>query len=406
MSSLHQLFSALDGWESSYSSEGIHIAPDPAIQAAKQALSGQGDVTGALRQIQEQIPKVRKILRGIRFDVIREVHSELGTSPNKMVRLAVELHQMAALLCMRQREWQQARDHLICAVACRPDDPDPRFYFVEIYLETGLFEGAFNLLQQINDRSGELREGAFQLYHLSRDIQARGALVAARSCYEKLIQHNGTDPFADLARVQIVNIDSGRIKQPPIEELECQYRQGIDLFDKADHEGAMDCFLNVLCWLPDHANSWFIVGQIQRACADEKVDTSPSAGKSLRWITPESLESKQYQRLHKAVQAFRLATLFDPKLIAGHIELTYCYLYLNLPGAAVECAETAVSLSSNDPALWSNLGMARFVNGEPYKAEVAARQSLELDAHSPIARYLVTILGSLASNKGGSVHET
>ena len=227
MSSLLDLFSVLDGWDPSYTSEGIRINPDPAIAAARRALAGRRDDPEALRQIEEQISKVRSILRGIRFGLIESVQSELGTSPEKMVGLAVELHQLAALLLMRRKDWERARDHLIRAVACRPDDPDPRFRLVGIYLETAAYEDAYNLLQTVNDSAGELPEGAFQLDHLTRDIQLREALAEARSCYEMLIRRHATDPFAELARRQIANIDDGHAGPAPTEEIEAVYHEGV-----------------------------------------------------------------------------------------------------------------------------------------------------------------------------------
>ena len=111
----------------------ININPDKAIQCARLALAGQYDLVEALTQLGEQIRKFRQIVRGLTFDMIESLESEKGFQQGKLNRMGTELHQLAAMICLRLDRLQDARHHLASALACNLNDQNTQFYFVEVY---------------------------------------------------------------------------------------------------------------------------------------------------------------------------------------------------------------------------------------------------------------------------------
>lgn len=388
MRNLLDLFSLLDGWDEASFPQALELNPDPAITAAKYALSGRGDIASALHIIEEQIDKARPVLRLMRFDLVQEVHAERGWSPDKARRLGSELHELAALLLMRLKRFDEARAHLIHSIACLPENPTPRFRFVELYLEIGAYTAAFDLLNRGLD---EAPERMLQLYRLTKDIHERGALLDARKCYERIVELDKNGLFRDLASLQIANIES---PTPSDDQLDNWYEEGGDRLRFGDAVAALNFFRNILCWRPEHPTSWFVLGYAYGLLA-ESANLMTWPDNTAITIVPASMGSDRYELLLKAKEAFRLTILLDPKFTEAHSQLATCYLLLEFPGASLDSILEAAKQSPDDPTILANLSIILLMNGDSEGARDSAQVALALDPENTVARETLAILNKL-----------
>lgn len=397
MSKWIDFFAVLDGWETAteFNKGILELSPDPAIVSARNTLTGQGNVDEALLLIIEQINRVRPAMRLFKFDLIQEVRADEAWNAKKLHYLASELHVLASLLYMRQANWEQARQHLLYAISCTPDNLRPRLGFVDFYLLIEEYEYAFYLLERLLFTDAQSPEASYQLYKSCMYIRDRGAIEPARNNFLRLCQLKVDNLFADLARLQIQNIDQDNAVIPSNDAIEKVRLRGVKQFEYGDLDSSLNSFLTVLSWYPDHGISWFAVGLICQNLANTAIRQHSVPKDSVKLITPVVIGSEQYHLLLKATQAFSLAIHFEPELNEAYIELANAYLMIDRPGLAIEPSIKAAELAPNRVETLSNLAQVFLINGELERASVVVDLALRIDQSDPVAVQVLMRLADL-----------
>lgn len=391
MSKLMELFVVLDKCDLSHFPSGIQLNPDPAIQAARLALNGKEDSRAALRQVQEQIATYRSAKRAVDFDLVDLTQTLNLWPPEKLRQLGVDLHQYAARLNMLLTRWEEARSHLLQAVAINPQDPDPRSNFAELYERTGAFVDAFNMLEDTFNLFVQEENGSYQLYSLCLSIQLSGALEDARRSYTRLIARNPSDLFAGLAKLQLIHLDSGSSAQLSDSELHSLYRRAAYLLTNGNPVGAAIAFSQFLSWVPNHPLAWYGLGSANK----KQVLLTPMQ----EILTPDLLSEADYSFLIQAEQAFRFAIMLNPDLAIAHDGRANCLLLLNRYAEAQEAIFTALKAESGNPVILYDAARILWANGKVQDALGALQASLKIEPNQREANEFMNWLAHLPTLK-------
>jgi len=317
--------------------------------------------------------------------LIQEVRSELGWNPLKAKRLGSHLHQLAALLLMRLKRFEEARTHLVHALACFPEDSNPKFHFVELYFEMKAYLDAFD---QLNKGLFGAPERMLQLYNLSKDVHFNGARREAALCYERIINFDKNGLINGLAQLQIINIE---LPVPSNDEIEEWYKKGGEQLQLGDLVAATKYFRRVLCWRPHNPTGWFLLGYsyVLQAEAENLIQKTK---KTHITLSPIAIDSERYEYFQKAIEAFNLTILLDSNFTSAYQQLAICNLLLELPGAALKSILEAAKQSPEDPDILANLSIILLANGDVEGARDSAQIALSFDPANTVALSTLSIL--------------
>jgi tetratricopeptide (TPR) repeat protein len=395
MGTLLELFTILDGFEQGLP-EQFAINPDPALNLARRALQGQAPAQDALEAIESQIRLVRPLMRAQRFDVIAAVHSESGWSEYKIFQMAGDLHRHAALLSLSIERIDAARQHLLCAITCQPEDPNLAFFLVDAYAQEGRFVDACDLLERTYDTFAPGRpEKILGLYRLAVDALKAGKVTDARQLYEVIAKEPDAGVFVELCRRQLSTIEDTESRAPEIQLLNQWYGEAMASHQAGKPADATARLYDVLAWEPTHETCWFFVGYIKAA---EGVHADADGVVRV----PVSIDEKRREQLIQAIQALTMAVQFNerPQVVyESRRLLTSCYLELGEPSDAVESAITMTRMDPEDATAWANLSMAHLANVAFTDAGDAALQALKLDEHNPVALHTLVTLQQMVDQQ-------
>jgi tetratricopeptide (TPR) repeat protein len=398
MGTLIDLFSVLEGLDKFGFPEQVTFNPDPAIRMATLALRDLADPEAALVQLEDQIKLARMLMRSLRFNVVENVASERGWSPQKIFSQGSELHRLSALLYVRLQQRDAARAHLLLAIACRPDDPNLAFHLVDVYCEERRYGDGFALLDRTFETFAPGRpDQLLGLYRLTLDAHTAGAFADARQLYDLILRRSGVGVFAELATRQLHHIDAGANTPPTLDVLGTLYKQGINKQRAGDFEGALSSFYDILAWKPDHEASWFLIGEIFTLGLSRGARSETSED-VIRVKIRTDIDNARRSELFNAVQALRIASSFDddPKVATeSHRLLTACYLELAEPMQAVQSATVLTEKDPDRAMSWGTLSAARLASFELMEAAEAALKALSLDPDDLQAKQVIVMLQAM-----------
>jgi tetratricopeptide (TPR) repeat protein len=395
---LIDLFSVLDGLDKDRFPEQVTISPDPAIRTATLALRGLADSQAALTGLDQQIKLARMLMRSVRFDLVEDVISDSGRSPQKIFSLGADLHRLSALLCVRLERLDSARAHLQRAIACRPDDPNLAFHLVDVYCQERRYADGFTLLDRTFDIFAPGRpDQLLGLYRLTLDAHTAGALADARQLYESILRKRDVGVFAELATRQLSHIEAGARTLPAIDVLSAHYAHGIDKLQAGNFEGAFSSFCDHLAWRPNHEASWFAVGDILTLGLSRKGQSGTSDDTIWVKINADIGDARRSE-LQNAVQALRIASSFDqdPNVATeSHRLLSACYLELAEPMQAIQAATVLTERDPDHATSWATLAIARIYNLEFGEAADAVSKALSIDPGDRGAKMALAMLKAI-----------
>jgi tetratricopeptide (TPR) repeat protein len=406
MASVLDLAAVLDGWDPKTPPAAMSISPDAAIDKSRLALAGKANASEAITLLLSEIERVRPVLRAARFQTI-ELEPATATPPEvKLARLANDLHRRVAKLNMQQALLDKARDHLVKAVACLPESRDARFEFVEIYVELGAFRDSFDLLERIYSDVPQLPDRMIQLYNLTRDIHARGALIDAHRCYKRIVALDQDGLFAELAYCQIRLIENNVIAAPKAADLRAIAQDALAQVQAGRPADASN-LTEGLSWQPDSVEAWLALGYLYQGASVKSgrfrlVRANNAIGCRL---VSDDLDGIRLAGLRKAVQAYRVATTYVPNMAAAYQELSTCYLMLDLPAAAADSIKVALDCAPNNKQFLSGLlailSAVSLAVGDLAGSEVAANTALRDDPDGVMARSMLGLCASIRSKLPG-----
>jgi tetratricopeptide (TPR) repeat protein len=396
MASLLDLFSVLDEWGESKIGDPVLLQPDPALMAARKAITSGARMDEALAAVEEQINIARPTLRGLLFDVV-EV-SEGNASAQVLRNMLCDLHLSAARIMMRKRQWEEARGHLLRAVACESGNPFPELTFVELYVQTGEYLSAITTLQNAVEGKGEV---AFSLFELAKDLANLSALKEADLCFNRVIETDKIGIIAELARIRLADLaitNSVQLSEPQMEDL---FYSGLEAMQRGEVQRSLDALSRVLSLRPREGRAWFLLGYILCVGVQEpehfreRLDTTSIKLKDI------SVDAERYKELLQAEQALKFACSFDHNLVDARVQLAACYLMLDRPDDVIKCAERVFQQRPNQAATYSLLSQVLLGIGDIHRAAKAAYNALDIDPNDPLALRTLSILESILQQEEG-----
>jgi len=363
------LFNALEGDDLP---DDIRTDPDQAIQQARLALNGKYDLETALSQIDDQVQKLRKALRAVRFNMVKQINSERGIYPDKINRLGTELHQLAALMCMKQNRLQDARYHLMRALACDPGNKDTQFYFVQLYEQSSEFMEAFDQLDRTFGKDDSF-DKYYRLFQLTWNIHRKDP-ASAIPLYEKLSGMASAGFLGELAKSEIMLIKD-KVERPPDPVLKQRLQKGLELIDTGDLGAALGQFTIILCWYPFNFFVWSIVGDLFFG----SVTALASETALITVYDGLVLEEDHRAALLNAIQAGEMALTGDPGMARAYLLLIKTYILLTDYDNALRLAEIASRQVPDDLQLWGLYALTSSFVGQFEKAKTLADRVIEQD---------------------------
>lgn len=137
-------------WDSADLGE-LELEPDRALGEIRDAMR-QGRISEARDRIEEQLGIVGPVVTYARYLSPRERAEQ--PLIERIHEYACELSTLAGKLELDARQWSPARQHLLRAIVASPDNGLPRAHLVELYMETGEYRAARELLAAISTGRG------------------------------------------------------------------------------------------------------------------------------------------------------------------------------------------------------------------------------------------------------------
>jgi tetratricopeptide (TPR) repeat protein len=289
---------------------------------------------------------------------------------------------------MQKKQWDEARGHLLRAVACESGNSFPELTFMELYVEMGEYLSAIRTLEKATKGKEDV---AFSLFELAIDLADLGARKEAKICFDRVIENDQIGTIAELVRIRLA--DLGTVDFMPLSESQmgtlCQ--SGIQAMKRGEVQRALDALFRVLSLRPREGKVWFFIGYILCVGVEEPEGFRERMTASIKF-KDISISAERYKELLQAEQAFKLACAFNPELVEAKVQLASCYLLLDRPHAVLECAEQVFQQRPNQAAAYSLLSQV-LLGVDPLRAAMAARDALKIDPKDPLAiRTLSTLL--------------
>jgi tetratricopeptide (TPR) repeat protein len=396
MPSLLDLFSVLDEWGESKIGDPVLLEPDPVLAAAHKAITSGVGMDEALGAVQEQINIARPSLRGLLFDVV-EVR-EGNASSQKLRNMLCDLHLSAARIMMRKQQWEEARGHLLRAVACESGNPYPELTFVELYVETGEYLSAIVTLQNAVEGRGEV---AFSLFELAKDLANLRALKEADLCFNRVIETDKIGTIAGLARLRLADLAETNSVQPSESQVEDLFYSGLDSMQRGEVQGSLDALARVLSLRPREGKAWFLLGYIFCVGVREPERFRERLNETTVKLNDISVDAERYKELLQAEQALKFACSFAPDLVDARVQLASCYLLLDRADDVIKCAERVFMQRPNQAATYSLLSQVLLGIGDVDRAAEAACNALDIDPNDPLALSTLSTLESVLQGQEG-----
>jgi tetratricopeptide (TPR) repeat protein len=392
VASLLELFSVLDKWGESNIGAPVLLQPDPALMAAREAIRRGTGMDEALAVLEEQINIARPTLRGLLYDVV-EI-TEGNASLPILRNMLCDLHLSAARILMRMQKWEEARGHLLHAVACESGNPYPELTFVELYVLTGEYLSAIATLEHTVKGKGEL---AFSLFELASDLAGLGAMDEAKLCFKRVIETDELGIIAELGHIRLADLALTAPVTLSESQVEDLLHSGLQEMQRGDVQRSLNALFRVLSLYPREGRAWFFLGYILCVGAREPESFRERLRTTSIKLKDISVNADRYQELLQAEQALKFACSFNPDQVVAGVQLASCYLLLDRPDAVIKCAEWVFRQPPGyaDAQSLSLLSQLLLGAGDIQRAAKAAYDALELESDNPVAFRTLSIIESV-----------
>jgi tetratricopeptide (TPR) repeat protein len=397
MATLSELFVLLDGWADQAFSEGVQLTPDPALAAARSALASGAGLEDALAAVEQQIAVAVPALRAARYDLIAAA-SRWDREPTVSLlrHMLCDLHLAAFRIQRRRGAIDDARAHLVRAVATESGDGTPRLYFVEFYVEAGEYAAAVDTLAAAMGRD---RLGAFSLLRLGVDLVSRGAIQEALTAFERAGEIDLAGLVTSVCRVLTEGLDRTGPEQPATDELQAAFSSAGDALGDGREQDALEGFLFVVSHDPTAAPAWFGVGCAHRNSVEREEATlhGEAADRVLALAEHrrEAVTEDAHTRMSYAAEAFRLALALHPTMWPAADALVWAELWLDRPDEGLAPALRAAREQPGNPDALATLSIALLMNGVFDDAKKAATAAVDRDPGHPVASKTLAIVREL-----------
>ena len=387
MTSFFDLFTIIE--ETNEVPGSINLSPDDAIYSAKLALNDKHDLAEALKHLEEQIRKFRQTVLGLSFNVIESIKSEKFFHADKLSRLGTELHQLAAMICMRLNRLQDAREHLMSALACDTHNQDTQFHFVEVYERSGAYLEAFDQLDKtfgdvmIIDRFYRLFELCWNVHRIDPE--------QAYPIYYKLSNLKEANLLGEIAYSQL-SIIKNKVKGLSEDDAQKALKEGVEKRNTGKAKEALTCFFEVLCFYPFHPGAWYFIGDLYLSF----LVPSPEYRDNLHLLVDENTEMGESQQviLRDAVQALQMSIISKP-MAHTYLLLINCYSLLKDYKNAIKYALMGRKQEPENLQLMGLHALTLFLNGFIDEAAKLAMQIIHLNSSEPSALKALQLIEKL-----------
>jgi tetratricopeptide (TPR) repeat protein len=337
-------------WKSAELGELV-LEPDRALGDIRDAIR-QGRINEARDRIEEQLGIVGPVVTYARYLSPRERAEQplIGG----IHEYACELSTLAGRMEMHAGQWSPARRHFLRAMVASPGNGLPRAHLVELYMETGEYRAARELLAAISTGRGFCPE----LFNLGVDILKRGERQDARQCFRQVAERDEIGTFRSLALRLLDATDNGIPRLPSRRDLDRLLESGVRSLQRGDFVGAVERFHEHLAGLPRSETGWLNLGLTYHAGLGQAAMGEP--------FPPGVLPDQRELELRRAEEAF-------------------VRLELGLSGPAIDAARNAMRFAIRDAGFLGLLSQVLAQAGQRDDAAKAAQAALGEDPDQPDA---------------------
>lgn len=333
MGTFLELFRVLDGWDTEELPERIDIRADETLAEVRKLRDG-GRAADARRLIESEIRRLRPMVRSVRLHAVQLIQEE-GHPKFRLPEYMARLHWLASQTLLPEREWEQARYHLVRAVELTPDDPTPRYSLVEVYEGTGDHASGWSLLKRTlapgPDRFGPL-------FQFASGVRRHGARETAVSCFREIRDQDEIGIFRELSELRLAAIDR---PDPGYDEREALWQKGRELAVAGRYDSAVRVMTELLSCDVTHGRTWAALGSLHEALHEEH--HRDAAGFPVPF---EVASAERQDSLRRAAQAYRMALAHGSPSAEVHHRLANTYLDMGFAGQALEHARRAAELGA------------------------------------------------------------
>ena len=323
-----------------------------------------------------------------------ELVQEEGRPELRILEYLAKLHWLASRTQLVEREWEQARYHLVRAVELTPDDPTPRYSLVEMYEGMGDYASGWSLLKRTlpnePDRFGPL-------FNFALRARRHGESEMAVSYFREIRDHDEIGIFRELSDLYLAA--PGR-PDPTPEAREALWREGSSLLHAGLYDRALQKMTELLSWDITHGGTWACVGYLYEEQRTEQQEPPRPLREdaAVGFPVPFQVASTERQNdLRRAAQAYRMALVNGAQSAEVHHRLANTYLNMGFPRQALEHARRAAELAPDNASTSVNLANNLMENGELSEALPIVDGVLQKDPRHAVA-YLV--MGRIADRLG------
>jgi Tfp pilus assembly protein PilF len=356
-------------WDSADLGE-LKLEPDRALGEIRDAMR-QGRISEARDRIEEQLGIVGPVVTYARYLSPRERAGQ--PLIERIHEYACELSTLAGKMELDARQWSPARQHLLRAIVASPGNDLPRAHLVELYVETGEYRAARELLAAISTGRGFCPE----LFNLGVDILKRGAREDARQCFRQVADRDEIGTFRSLASRLLERTETGIPRPPSQQDLDRLLESGVRSLQRGDVAGAVEHFHEHLAVSPRSEIGWLNLGLTYQAGGRVAAmeETFP----------PVDPADRREVDLRRAEEALWHASVLEPRLAESHLALASVRLELGLSAPAIEAARNAMRFAIRGGGFLGLLSQVLAQAGQLDDAAKAAQVALEEDPDQPDA---------------------